>query len=377
MTQTPDEAKAPQRPAPPAVPNFREDERVLARYDSMIQRRIKDFHSDQINSIRRNAAAKADGMRGAIDEAQAEFEKRKAVFDVARDAYGKLYPAHVKKTRIDEPSAFENMRSLGAANKLYKAANDAWLAMEDATGNIRRIELNESQVGIELERALDMAPQLAKEVTESKEWLAEIHAEEELASVKTKVDAILAERSAYEKRLAAGTVSDEEIRLRAFALADVKHLVLPITQFIFSRIETFGTKAYFILRDSRKTYYSLPYDTRLEPLLNGVYDINRSGKSFEVKRTTKDNGLPMTLLEHFMKCNDNKDTEAQEAYRAFTEFVKTKRTYASNKECDGIEIAAIVLLSSFAAAKAVRHEVTLGYRDYSPARSSAARSFDL
>lgn len=335
------------------IPNFREDERMQARYEAMLARRIKDFGIEHEGSIRRNASAKSDELRHELDDAQAEWERRKTVLETFREAYRKQYPHHVKKTRVVEPTAFENLKSFGAANRLYKSASEAWHSLESATSNIRRIEHNETQLGVELERALERAPQVSKEVTESAKWLAEIHAEEELGGVKAKVDAILAERENYEKRLAAGTVSAEEVRLRAFSSADIKHLQLPVSQFIFSRIETFGPAAYFVLRDSRKTYYALPYDVRLEPLLNVVHDINRVGKEFDVRRTTKDNGLPMSLLDHFMRCNDNKDVAAQEALREQQEFVKQKRTYVTNGDCDETEATAIALLAAFAAAKSV------------------------
>jgi hypothetical protein len=317
----------------------------------MLERRIKDFGSEHESSVRRNASTKRDELRDELAEANEEWNKRTEAAETAREAYRKAYPHHVKKTRLVEPAVMENMRSLGAANKLYHAAQEAWRAAEIAASNIRRIEHNENQVDVELQKALERAPQVVKEVTESAKWLAEIHAEEELASVKAKVDEILAEREAYAARLAAGTVSDEERRLRAFGEADIRHFVLPISGIIFHRIEQYGPDAYFILRDTRKQQYALPYDRRLEPILGGVFDFIRTGTEVSLRKSLLPNSpLQLSLREHFKKCSDTEEA-AQEAYSLHQEFVREKRTLATVpvNEFDEAETTAIELFAKFAA----------------------------
>jgi hypothetical protein len=341
-------------PPPPTVPNFREDDRIQARYKSMLERRIKDFASEHDNSVRRNASAKRDELSEELEEANAEWNRRNEASETAREAYRKAYPLHVKKTRLVEPTVMENMRSLGAAKKLYAAAQEAWRAAEHAASNIRRIEHNENQVDVELQKAIEREPEVVKEVTESEKWLAEIHADEELGSVKAKVDEIVAEREGYAARLAAGKVSNDELRLRAFGEGDVKKFQLPLSQIMFHRIDQFGPDAYFIFRDTRKQLFALPYDQRLENLLGGVYDFIRNGKEFELRKSLQNNSpMPYTLLDHFKKCTDN-DEAAQEAYRQHQEFAREKRTFATVpvNEFDTVETTAIDLFAKFAAEKA-------------------------
>jgi hypothetical protein len=356
LTEDPTTANSDSNPSPaPAVPNFREDERVLARYATMLERRKKTFFVEHESSVRRNASTKRDELQEALDAAQAEWDKRKELADQTREAYRAAYPHHVKKLRLVEPSGLENLRSLGAANKLYHAAEEAWRAAEAATSTIRKLEHNETQLDVELEKALERAPEIAKDVTESEDWLNEIHAEEEMAAVKAKVDAIEAERADYAERLANGRVSQQELRLRAFAQEDIKPLPLPAAGLIFYRIDAFGPEAFFILRDARKALFALPYDHRLESLLGGVYDINRNGKEFVVARTLQSNGrIPMTVLEHFTKC-DGPDGEAiQAAYKRHQEFAKEPRGYATLNEGNANEAAAIELFAAFAAAAAAK-----------------------
>jgi hypothetical protein len=341
-------------PPPPAVPNFREDERLQARYSSMLARRIKDFASEHEGSVRRNASSKRDELRAELDEANAEWVRRNEVFEAAREAYRKSYPDHVKKTRLVEPSALENMKSLGAASKLYKAAQEAWRAAESAASNIRRIEHNEPQVDIELQKALERAPDVVKEVTTSEKWLAEIHADEEMAAAKARSEEIDAERARYAERLAAGGVSNEELRLRAFAQEDIKPFQMPVSGIMFHRVDQFGPDAYFIFRDTRKQLSALPYDRRLENLLDGVYDFVRNGKEFELRKSLQPNSpLPLTQLEYFKKCTAN-DEEAQEAYRQHQEFAREKRMLATTpvNEFNEMEVTAIDLFAKMAAEKA-------------------------
>jgi hypothetical protein len=312
---------------------------------------MKTFGMEHEHSIRRNASAKRDELREELDATQAEHERASEAADVAREAYRAIFPHHVKKTRLIEPSMIENVRSLGAAKKLYAAAHDAWAAAEKALSNIRRLEHNESQLEIELQRALERAPQVIKEVTASEKWLTEIHAEEDLAAVKAKVDEIVAERDAYAARLAAGQVPPEELRLRAFAQANIKPMTLPAAGIVFLRVEQFDTSAWLVARDLRKQLFALPYDRRLEPLLDGVYDIEKTADGFAAKRTLRPN-LPtqLTVREHFQKCNDADETVAQAEYEANRAFLKQPRMLASATACGETDAAAIAALTALAPA---------------------------
>jgi len=336
----------------PVIPNFRDDERARARYASMLERRIKTFGIEYEGSIRRNASAKRDELREELDKAQAEWVRCKEAADAAREAYRQAFPQLVKKTRLDAPSVVDNVRSLGAASKLHHAAEEAWFAAEKATSAIRKIEHNENQLDIELKKALERAPAVAKEVTESAKWLAEIHAEEELGNARAKVEAIDAERDAYAVRLAAGGVSPEELRLRTFAEADIKPVRAPIDGLMFDRVEQYGPATYFILRDLRKQLYALPYDHRLEPIVGDVYDLTRTGKETGIRRTTRENSqVPLSLLDHFMKCHEGDDAAGHAAYHAHQEFVKQHRLLATMTGVDEADAAMIELFAAVAARK--------------------------
>jgi hypothetical protein len=338
-------------PSGPVVPNFREDERLQTRYAAMLERRIKTHFTDHENSIRRNASTKRDELRAELDAAQAEWNERSAVSEAARETYRAAYPHYVKKTRLIEPSVIDNMRSLGSAKKLYHAAEEAWRATEHAASEIRRIEHNETQLDVELAKALERAPATSKDVTTSQTWLNEIHAVEDMAEAKARNDAIDAERAGYATRLAAGNVPAEELRLRAFATEDIKPISLPFEGLMFLRIDQFGADAYFIMRDLRKRLFALPYDRRLEPIMGGVYDIAKNGKEFEARRSKRANTpLPLSLMEHILTCSESPEA-GQEAYREQQAFIKAKRTIPTMTVVDEPAATVIALLAAVAAEK--------------------------
>jgi hypothetical protein len=342
----------PTEPTTIVVPNFREDERILSRYDAMIERRKKTFATDHVASIRRNVSTKRDELREELETAQAELERAQAVAAETREAYRAAFPHHVKRTRLAEPTGMENLRSFGAASKLYHAAHHAWLAAEHATSAIRRIEHNETQLDVELEKALANAPEIIADVIASDKWLAEIHLEEELAAVRLKVDLIEAERESYTKRFEAGEVSAEELRLRAFARSDVKHAAKTMTAVIFLRVERFESAAYFILRDARKGLFALPYDRRLETILDGVYDVAPNGEAIDVRPSVRaSSGMAFTLAEHFAGCAADAEAAATEQL-AHRRFVGENRLLTTMAERDDLEAAIIEAFAAYAATRA-------------------------
>ena len=201
-------------------------------------------------------------------------------------------------------------------------------------------------------RAIERAPYLSKEVTTSTRWLNEIHAEEEMAAARAQVDAIKAERDAYAARLAAGNVPPEELALRSFAEHDVKPFQVPINGMAFLRIEQYGPLNYFVLQDLRKQQYRLPYDRRLEPLLEGLFDVVRVGKEFEIRPSMRPDGrTAIPLPEFFTKTTDSAEAAA-DALRTHAEFVRERRFLNTMTDVEELEAEALEKLAALATAKA-------------------------
>jgi hypothetical protein len=144
-------------------------------------------------------------------------------------------------------------------------------------------------------------------------------------------------------------VSLDEVRLRSFAEADIRHVTLPIDGLLFYRIDQFESQTYFIMRDLRRQLYALPYDRRLEPILGGVFDIRRAGSGYEVRAARDARMARITVLDHFVACSENREA-AEEDERVHRAFVRARRMLRTMAGGDETESTLIELLAAHAAA---------------------------
>ena len=86
----------------------------------------------------------------------------------------------------------------------FQYANDYYPDVDDTAVVVMALDRLDRQ---KYREAIEREPEVVKEVTTSEKWLAEIHQDEELASVKAKVEEILAEREAWERRVSIRMVS--------------------------------------------------------------------------------------------------------------------------------------------------------------------------
>jgi hypothetical protein len=309
-----------------AVPNFREDERTQTQYKASLERRVKAYHAEAEAAVRRTFTAKREALTVELAACETMIESRVKGAQAAMAAYRIRYPHRLVKGRPVKPSFVEWLISFGAASRLYRAVADANTAVQEAQTNQRRLAHKNEELDNELGRALAHAAEKAKETTSSAEWLAELHHDKAFGALKQRVDDIDRERERYAKRLESGRVSDEEQRDRKFAQDDVQPVDVPMTGVMFYRIDVFGTSAYYILRDLEKKLFALPYDPRLEYLIDGVFDIYRVGDGFDVRqRVHEESKLPFTILDHFFVCNDRQDIVARAAYREQRAWIRQNR----------------------------------------------------
>jgi len=331
------------------IPDFRADERAIQQYKTSLERRIKAYHSDQESAARRTFATKREALTAELAASEALIANRVSQAQEALAAYRQRYPHRLNKGRAVRPSSMEWFLSFGGATKLYKKVTDANSAVIEAQSNQRRLAHKIEQLESELARTLAQTMEKAKETTSSEAWLNDLHRDGAMRELKARVDEITAEREKYAKRLEAGRVSDEEQRDRWFAEHDVHALEVPLTGIMFYRVERFGPLVYLILRDIEKRLFALPYDPRLEPIIDGVFDIYRIADAYEVRqRVHEESKLPFTILDHFFVCNDRQDIAARAAYREQRGWMRAARTFEASRTESDLERDVITLLSDFA-----------------------------
>jgi hypothetical protein len=129
----------------------------------------------------------------------------------------------------------------------------------------------------------------------------------------------------------------------------IHQIELPLNGIMFYRIDMYGSRPYYILRDLKQRLYSLPYDPRLEHLVNGVYDIYRIADAWDVKlRIREDNRLPFTMLDHFIACTNKQEGLARDQYRDQQSAMKRERKFQKTPTHLPIEDEVIAMLVSFA-----------------------------
>jgi hypothetical protein len=334
---------------PSTIPNFAEDARTLAHYRTSLDRRIKTYIADQEAEVRRVFAAKREALAAELAASESMLANRAENVQKALTAYRTRYPQRVVKSRAAKPSFMEWLMSFGGAARLHRACTDANSALIEAQTQLRRVGEKNEQLDTELARAVNAILEKAKQTTLSPEWLAELHHDRTLGELKVHADAITHERETYAKRLAAGQVPDTEQRDRAFAEDDIHHLEVPLTGFMFYRVVSYGKLTYFILRDLQKRLFALPYDPRLESIIDGVFDIYRVADKNDVKqRVHDDSKLPFTILNHFYTCCNNEEVAARAAYREQRNWMKPVRSFSASPVTDDLEREIIALLAEFA-----------------------------
>jgi hypothetical protein len=338
------------RPLTITIPNFAEDARTQQHYKTSLERRIKAYHAEQEAAVRRTFTSKREALTAEIAAAEMMIASRNDAAQKAMAAYRTRYPHRLIKSRPAKPSLVEWMSSFGRASKLYQDAVDANTAVIEAQTNQRRLAHKNETIDAELTRALAAAEDKAKQTTASPEWLAELHHDKAMGDLKARVDAIEDERESYAKRLEAGRVGDDEKRDRRFAEDNIHPVEVPLGGMMFYRVDTFGALSYLIVRDLEKRLFALPYDPRLESIIDGVFDVYRVADAYDVKqRVHADSKLPFTILDHFFVCNDRQEIAARAAYREQRAWMKPARTLAPTPCDTDLEREIIALLVAFSA----------------------------
>jgi hypothetical protein len=330
------------------IPNFREDERIQQQYKSSLDRRIKAYHAEAEAEVRRAFAQKREQIIAELKASELMIESRQKAASDAAAAYRTRYPARLVKGRPVRPSFLESLLSFGKASRLYNRVVEANSEVIEAQSNQRRLAHKDEELDNELGRAMNATMEKAKATTASPEWLAEVHRDRAMADLKKRVDEIQAERANYARRLEQNRVSDEEMRDRTFAEQGIEPVDVPLTGIMFYRVLAFGDLAYYVLRDLEKRFFALPYDPRLESIIDGVFDVYRVADGLDVRqRVHSETKVPFTPLDHFFVCCDKQDIVARAAYREQRVWIKENRGLPPTPAPSQMDRDIIKLLADF------------------------------
>jgi hypothetical protein len=307
------------------IPDFEKDAQSLAAYDDARVRYERREAGEADSRTRSSFEKKRAAIRAEIAVAASLLEEKKLKADKALKTYAARYPHRFEKNKPLQPSFWETLFSFGNAGRMFNRTQTLAKEAVEAQSLRRRKEHDEEELEQQLKRAIYLQEDAIKKKLESPEGQAAFHARPGVAVLHKRVQEIKAERAAYAARLEKGDVAPPEQRDREFAERKISQLEAPFAGITIIRVARYGSLSYFIVRDLERRLFHLAYDPRLEPLIETVLDVYRIADSYEVRLAKGDNGLAMTVADHYAK-NFKDEEVARSEYRRARTALRTPRT---------------------------------------------------
>jgi hypothetical protein len=278
------------RDEPPyVVPNFAADNEVRTQYHAVAKtlliaaiagalRRMREEHEFQRLRFEANKRA-AEAVLAALE--------RHA--HATRSKYARIVPKQRTASGIVRPPTlfFDNLISMGAAEKYYKQALEAANAKREAMVKVRTTGRDLQRHMGKIETALVVHELEVRKYYKTDEGRHELEADPKLEELATQCEAIDLERRDYQTRLAAGSVSDEERRDRTMAQDGYRYLggeVLGL-HCLHERELRFGVLRYLMFRDHVDRIWVLEYSPGVLPLTQMRFDILYQNDRYLIQRS--------------------------------------------------------------------------------------------
>ena len=334
-------------PSGPVIPDFEKDAAAVASYQEARQRYERREAQDAESKIRSQFAKRREAIRAEIAVAGSLLDQRLEKAQQALGAYAKRYPKRIDRNKALKPSFWESLFSLGSASRMYRNVQRTQADVADSLTLRRRKEHDEEDLEQQLRRALYLQEDALKKRLGSPEGIDVFHKRPGVEILWQRVQEITAERRAYAGRLERGEVPATEQRDRDFAERKILHLEMPFSGVLIVQVASYGDSNYVIVRDKEKQLFALPYDPRLEPLMDQAFDAYRLADSFEAKLHRGPDGRPFTALDHFFACYKDEET-ARHEYRKHRTILRQPRDLQALRAEDPSDQTLIELLANFA-----------------------------
>lgn len=342
-------AETGEKPKPGGIPDFGKDAATIAEYDAAKARFERSEISHAESAVRASYTRKRAGVLAEIAAAANALEERKKLAERALRAYAESYPRHVRGNQIERPGFIEWLFSFGRASRLYNSAARSSQEVVNAQATYRRRQRWEEELENWLRRSIHRVTVELKERAGSQEWLDKFHGRPEVAELWKRVQQIKEEREAYGKRLETGDVPPLEQRDRYLGENKVTPLRPPFDAMMIDDIMNFGDISCWIFQDLSGNKFWLPYDRRLEPLIDSVFDTYRLVDDLKAKFNRSEDGRRFTPLDHYLR-RLRDETDARVEWRKRTTNLRTQKDIARDSPIDEPDDKKVLdLLASLAA----------------------------
>jgi hypothetical protein len=285
-----DDAAARAEPAKPAyaIPDFKADEAAIKALEVKLAHLISISLQAGMEAVRVAHAAR----RRELVAPAAFFESlaREAVEEVT--AATKQFNASVNRNTLDRLEAraaptllFEEITTLGRAGRKHRGMLRAEAKSAKLAKRVRETQLAVERHDGQLAQLLLTRETDWRKHFESEEGHAELLRDGRIAKLAAQVDAIDAERKAFEKRLKAGRVSLDELRAREMSREKLAFLTGKVDGLYFTGQVQYQDVRYFRLRDRTGRDWLLDWDEELLDLERFEFNIAQMNDgSYTVER---------------------------------------------------------------------------------------------
>lgn len=277
------------RDEPPyVVPDFRADDEVRTQYLAVSKTLLVTAIAEALRTLREEhefQRLRFEANKRAADAVLAALERHA---HSTRSKYAHTVPKQrTASGLVSPPQFFDNVVSMGAADKYYKQALEAANAKREAMLKVRTTARDLQLHMDKIESALVVHELEVRKFYKTDAGRLELEADPRLEELAKACTAIDLERRNHETRLAAGTVSDEERRDRTMAQDGYRYLdgqVLGL-HCLHERELHFGALRYLMFRDDVDRIWVLEYAPNVLPLTQMRFDILYQNDRYLIQRS--------------------------------------------------------------------------------------------
>jgi hypothetical protein len=313
---------------PYVVPDFTADNEIRKQYHAVTKSLLISAIAGALRKMREEhefGRLRLEANKRAADAVLAALERHA---HQTRSKYARIVPKQRTASGIVRPPTlfFDNLLSMGAAEKYYKQALEAANAKREAMMKVRTTARDLQRHMDKIETALVVHELEVRKYYKTDEGKKELEADPRLEELAKQVADIDAERADYGARLIAGTVSEEERRDRTMAQDGYRYLdgeVLGL-HCLHERELRFGALRYLMFRDKVDRIWTLEYSPDLVPLTQMRFDIFFQNGRYLIERAPPPRPTEETPHRTVHEGNDPRaymgtDPALRQALRSFVE----------------------------------------------------------
>ena len=310
------------------IPDFAKDAATIAEYDAAKARFERSEISHAESAVRASYTRKRAGVLAEIAAAANALEERKKIAERNLKGYAEAYPRHVRGNQIERPGFFEWLFSFGGASRLYNSAARSSQDVVNAQATYRRRQRWEEELENWLRRSIHRVTVELKERAGSQEWLDKFS----VRAQKSPICFGVCNRSAKIGKPTDSVWPPATSRRSNSAIASsvrtrLRRCVRTFDGMMIDDIMNFGDISIWIFLDLQTNKYWLPYDRRLENLIDSVFDTYRLVDDLKAKFNRSEDGRRFTPLDHYLR-RLRDETDSRVEWRKRTTNLRTQKDVA-------------------------------------------------